>query len=98
MKPSGQRRAKRCAAQAASSGNRASNAARDIGRSCFQRGHDRTIYEYKGLVNTSEPQHLDPPDSTGEAFGRNRFLGPHASEFVESSLALLQIPREIRRI
>jgi hypothetical protein len=34
-KPSGQRRAKRCAAQAASSGNRASNAARDIGRSCF---------------------------------------------------------------
>ena len=36
-KPSGQRLAARWRAQAASSGKRASKAARDIGRSCFQR-------------------------------------------------------------
>ena len=36
-KPSGQRLAARCRAQEASSGKRASKAARDIGRSYFQR-------------------------------------------------------------
>jgi hypothetical protein len=35
--PSGQRRRARWSAQAASSGNRASNGARESGRSCFQR-------------------------------------------------------------